>query len=185
MVTLFSVHNTNAQDGYIGEIRLFAGNYAPVNWAFCDGALINISQNNALFAILGITYGGNGQTTFALPDLRGRVPVHIGASTGPGLSYKVLGEYGGTESTTLTVSNLPAHTHNIYATTTTATSNNPTNAILADTSVLDNEYAAYSTKNAYMYPTAPIGSNMPINNMQPYLGLNYIICTYGLWPSRP
>lgn len=185
VVTLLSLQNTNAQDGYFGEIRMFAGNYAPVGWAFCDGQLMSIAQNNALFAILGTNYGGDGKTTFALPDLRGRVPVHAGSSAGPGLSYITLGERAGTQTTSILVSNLPAHSHNIYATTTAATSNHPTSAILADTSTLDNEYAPYSTANVIMAPTAFTGSNLPINNMQPYIGINYIICISGFWPTHP
>jgi microcystin-dependent protein len=185
VVTLLSLQNTNAQDGYFGEIRMFAGNYAPVGWAFCDGQLMSIAQNNALFAILGTNYGGDGKTTFALPDLRGRVPVHAGSSAGPGLSYIPLGERAGTPTTSILVSNLPAHSHNIYATTTAATSNHPTSAILADTSTLDNEYAPYSTANVIMAPTAFTGNNLPINNMQPYIGINYIICISGFWPTRP
>lgn len=189
MVTLFSVQNTNAQDAFLGEIRMFAGNYAPQGWAFCNGQLLNIYQTNSynqlLFSLLGTHYGGDGKTTFALPDLRGRVPVHSGGSAGPGQSYIALGQYDGTATTSISVSNMPAHSHNIYATTTAATSNHPTNAILADTSTLDNEYAAYSTANVMMTPTATIGNNVPINNMQPYLGINYIICISGYYPTYP
>ncbi|MDB6071450.1 MAG: Tail Collar domain protein, partial [Verrucomicrobiales bacterium] len=95
----------------LAEIKMFGGNFAPRGYAFCDGSILSIAQNTALFSLLGTTYGGNGQTTFALPDLRGRVPVHAGASTGPGLSPVVLGESAGTESITLLVNNMPAHTH--------------------------------------------------------------------------
>src|SRR6476620_8139642 len=103
-------------EGYIAESRLFAGNFAPRGWAFCQGQLLSISQNTALFSILGTTYGGNGQTTFGLPDLRGRVPIHSGGSQGPGLSPYDLGEMGGTETNTLTINQMPAHNHTVQFT---------------------------------------------------------------------
>jgi microcystin-dependent protein len=176
-------------EGTIGEIRLFAGNFAPKHWAFCQGQLLSIAQNTALFSILGTTYGGNGQTTFALPDLRGRVPV--GAGTGPGLSPIALGEMAGTPTVTLLTSNLPAHTHTLMASNQPGATPEPAGnvaAVLTDSSGTgappNNGYL--STFNTSMNPQAisPAGGSMPINIMQPYLGLNYIICMYGLFPAR-
>lgn len=186
MATLFSAQNTNAQSAYMGEIRMFAGNFAPVGWAMCDGQLLNIAQNNALFSLLGVNYGGNGTTTFALPDLRGRVPVHSGAGVaGQGLSYIPLAYRAGTTTVSILTSNLPAHVHYNLGTTTVATTNNPSGAIMADTSVLDSEYGASSTYNVLMAPTTSVGSNIPISIMPPYIGINFIICTDGLYPMHP
>lgn len=185
VLSLFIVQKSRAQEAYLGEIRMFAGNFAPRGWAFCDGQLLNVSSNMALFSLLGTTYGGNGSTTFGLPDFRGRVPVHAGSGAGPGLSPVSIGTKSGSPTITLNSSNLPAHNHTIYGTTTTATSNHPTGAIMADTSTLDNEYAASTTANVTMYPTGVTGSNSPISIMQPYTGINFIICTDGLYPTRP
>ena len=172
-------------EGTIGEIRMFAGNFAPRNWAFCAGQLLSISQNTALFSILGTTYGGNGQTTFALPDLRGRVPV--GTGTGPGLPSVNLGEVSGTPTVTLLVSNLPAHNHPLNAVTEAGSSATPTGNLLANTGALDKEYAPAAGNTATAMGATAIGntgSSTPINNMQPYLGMNYIICLFGIFPSR-
>lgn len=182
---LFSAQNTNAQDAYIGEIRMFAGNFPPKNWAFCDGQLLNVYSNTALFSLLGTNYGGDGQTNFGLPDLRGRVPVHSESGAGPGMPYIALGEIWGSETTSISTSNLPAHNHVIYGTTTAATSNHSTGAVLADSSTLDKEYAASTTANVIMAPTGVTGNNIPISIMQPYTVVNFIICTSGYFPSRP
>lgn len=179
-------HQIFAQDGIIGEIRLFAGNFAPRNWAFCNGQILSIAQNTALFSLLGTTYGGNGQTTFALPDLRGRVAVSSGQST-TGRSY-TLGETGGTETNTLLVSQMPAHVHQV-------TVSQPVNSGDGNTDDPTGNYPAaskngYSTSTNASGPAQTItvgiaGSSQPMNNVQPYLGLNYIICIYGVYPSRP
>lgn len=166
----------------MGEIRMWAGNYAPAGWVLCEGQTLNIAQYTTLFSLLGTNYGGNGTTTFNLPDLRGRVPVNMG--TGPGLYTIVVGDKSGTNNETLLVPNLPAHNHQIYGTTTVATTNKPTGAILADNSTLDLEYAVASAANTTMAPTATTGNNYPINNMQPYLGVTFIICLNGLYPGR-
>ena len=167
---------------FIGQITLFAGNFAPRGWAFCNGQLLAISQNTALFSILGTTYGGNGQTTFALPDLRGRVPIHPGQ--GPGLSPYDLGQQGGTETVTLSVSSLPAHTHSVSpgATNGAQTTNRPARAVPAR----GGAYAASPSADASMAPTssAATGGGQPHANTQPYLGLNYIIALEGIYPSR-
>jgi microcystin-dependent protein len=176
LIFLFSAQQVRAQDPYVGEIRMFAGNFAPLGWEFCNGQIISIFQNTALFSLLGTTYGGNGTTTFALPDLRNRVPVGFG-------NNYFLGQTGGESTTTLTVSNLPAHSHTIAASTDTGTTNVPTAAVSGNTSTMDKEYAA--TANTAMSPTGITGNGLPINNMQPYIGINFIIATQGIYPPRP
>jgi microcystin-dependent protein len=164
---------------FYGEIVLFAGNFAPRGWAFCDGQLLSIAQNTALFSLLGTTYGGNGQTTFALPDLRGRTP--IGPRQGPGLSNRDLGQQVGEENVTLTVNQLPAHNHPLRGSDGAVNSTKPTSAVPA-------KGGSYSTANpnVTMHPQAAgiSGGSQPHDNMQPSLGLNYIICIEGIYPSR-
>ena len=179
-------------EGYISEIRMFAGNFPPRAWAFCQGQLMSIAQNTALFSLLGTTYGGDGQVTFGLPDFRGRVAV--GTGQGPGLSSYDLGQVGGSQSTTLLVANLPAHTHGFSANASMAchtgagNADSPANNIPAG-SASDENYTA-PPGNATMAPiavsgtTAAAGGNQPFSNVQPYLGMNYIICLYGIFPSR-
>jgi microcystin-dependent protein len=181
--TLLGSQKAISQEGFIGEIRMFAGNFAPRNWAFCDGQILSIAQNTALFSLLGTTYGGNGQTTFALPDLRGRVAIHPGS--GPGLTPRVQGEVGGTETNTLTVAQLPAHNHTVNASTADGDQNVPTNNLPGNTKALDKEYvstAANTTMNPSMIGVT--GQGQPVNNVQPYGTVNYIICLYGIYPSR-
>jgi microcystin-dependent protein len=190
-------------EGTIGEIRMFAGTFAPRNWAFCAGQLMSISQNTALFSILGTTYGGNGQTTFALPDLRSRVPV--GTGQGPGLSNITLGEVSGTETVTLLTTQMPAHTHTAQATVTGTSAQK----CLDDTGLGDTpggQFPAISTAGSKIYTNAtqtpdatmgasPItatatvtigiaGNSQPVPIRNPYLGMNYIICLFGIFPSR-
>ena len=176
-------------DEYLGIIKLFAGNFAPRGWAFCNGAILNISQNTALFSLLGTAYGGNGTTTFALPNLLGRVPVGVGQ--GAGLPNITQGEMAGAPTLQLTSANMPQHTHNTLINKANATTNDPTSGVLAmanypDPSTGDpipvNVYAATSAGQAPNI--TPTGASSPVSNMQPYLGLNYIICTEGLYPSR-
>jgi microcystin-dependent protein len=177
-------------EGTIAEIRLFAGNFAPRNWAFCSGQIMAISQNTALFSLLGTTYGGNGQTTFALPDLRGRVPV--GTGQGPGLSNISLGQVAGEPTHTLIVTEMPAHNHQValgaYADGTANTAN-PSGHVLSTGQVpggsLVNMYSDQAP-TASLSPTQSsiTGGSQPHNNMQPYLGMNYIICLFGIFPSR-
>lgn len=183
-MTMLTVNESNAQQGFIGEIRMFAGNFPPQNWAFCDGQLLSIAQNTALFSIVGTMYGGNGQTTFALPDLRGRVAIHAGQ--GPGLTNRQQGSIGGTETTTLTLANLPAHSHTVAprASIGVGTTNDPTGSFPANTSVLDKEYAASSNATMGTTTTATTGDNASFSNMQPYGTVRYIICLFGVYPPR-
>jgi len=181
-------------DGTIGEIRLFTGNFAPRNWAFCAGQLMSISQNTALFSILGTTYGGNGQTTFGLPDLRGRVPV--GTGQGPGLSNKTLGEVSGTETVTLLTTQMPAHTH--PATVTVNVNNSPGtsatpsgNFIAGVQDATANSLTAFASTGGSTLNTGTAtttigvaGNSQPVPILNPYLGMNYIICLFGVFPSR-
>jgi microcystin-dependent protein len=164
-------------DAYIGEIRLFAGNFAPRNWAFCQGQLVPIAQNTALFSILGTTYGGNGQTNFALPDLRGRVP--IGQLQGAGLSNRTIGEANGTEK--ITIDQLPSHSHTLQAAT-SATSGNAAGNLLG---AGENSYApAFDTPTAMAATAVGGGNSSPTERMLPYTGLSYIICLFGIFPPR-
>ena len=162
---------------FIGEIRAFGFNFPPRGWARCDGQLLSIAQNTALFSLLGTTYSGNGQTTFALPDLRGRVPIHQGQ--GPGLSNRTQGEVAGEEVHTLGVNEMPLHTHAQPASGAEQDTNRPGNAVPAKGGV----YAA-SGDGSVMDPTTPAGASQPHNNMQPYLVLNYCIALQGIFPSR-
>jgi microcystin-dependent protein len=179
-------------EGTIGEIRMFAGNFAPRTWLFCQNQLISIAQNTALFSILGTTYGGNGQTTFGIPDFRGRVPV--GTGQGPGLSNRSLGEMSGTQTNTITSANFPAHTHPFSGSITM-----PGNAADGNADAASGNYPAgltgtnmYSTVNngsglgnmQLALTGAATGSSTPVNNIQPVMGMNYIICQFGIFPSR-
>lgn len=183
-------------EGCIGEIRMFAGNFAPRSWAFCDGQLLPINQNQALFSILGTTYGGDGQTTFGLPDLRGRFPMHPGF--GPGLTPRSLGEEGGAENVTLTTAQMPAHTHpattqvNAEASDAEGTRTNPEDAIPAKSGSGDPDWADEGSASVELSDqmhsaTTTVGSaggNQPHNNMPPYGCINFIICLQGIFPSR-
>ena len=162
---------------YIGEIRMFGGNFAPQGWAFCNGQLLPISQYDTLFILIGTTYGGDGQTTFALPNLQSRVPVHAG----PGFA---LGQAGGTESVTLTASQIPAHTHTLNADENSGTQLGPANNVLAQ------------TQNPLMYRTIaptlamngssvqPAGGSQPHDNMLPFVAVNFIISLFGIYPTQ-
>jgi len=174
-------------DWYLGEIRAVGFNYAPRGWALCNGQALPIAQNQALFALLGTQFGGNGVTTFNLPDLRGRTPVGWGQST-VGTNYPE-GSPGGSENTTMTAQQLPMHTHNISASSVDATLTDPANNVWA--AGMDNSGTPVlaftgSKPNAVMAPSAiaQAGSNVPIPVMQPYLVVNYIIATNGIFPSR-
>ena len=168
---------------YIGEIRLFAGNFAPLGWAFCQGQLVSIADNDTLFSLIGTTYGGDGQQTFGLPDLRGRVPVHQGS--GPGLSTRVIGELAGTETVTLTTANLPAHSHALVATSAPAsTAAGPAGGVLASASVKVYGSGAPGTPLAAAAIAATSGGGQPHQNMAPFLALNYIISLFGIYPQQ-
>lgn len=169
-------------DPFIGEIRIFAGNFPPKGWAFCDGTLLQIRQNTALFAILGAAYGGDGKNTFALPDLRGKAALHFGA--GPGLTPRNLGKAGGATNVSLTAEQMPNHTH-VPQCQGAASQDDPTNAIWAATG--RSSPSVYTdTSNVAMNTQAilPAGGGQPHYNMQPYLGVNFIIATAGIFPPH-
>ena len=172
------------QECMLAEIKLFAGNFAPKNYALAQGQILSIAQNQALFALLGTTFGGDGQTTFALPDLRGRYP--IGTGQGPGLSNRDLGEKGGEENVTLTTSQMPAHDHVLNGSNTLADHARPLGRTLGKVSPPTTFAYATAVPDAPM-TTGSIGTsggNLPHDNMSPYLGINYIICIQGIFPSR-
>lgn len=166
---------------YLGEIRVFAGSYAPKGWAFCDGQLMSVVQNQALYSLLGTTYGGNGVTTFALPDLRGRVPIHFGNRQGYGTVN--LGESGGSEAHTLSLQELPAHTHLMNASSAAATDVSPKDRTWAKK---ENSFGPFELPTASMHSStvSTVGGSQPHLNMQPYLVLNFIIALAGVFPSR-
>ena len=185
LFAILSLGKANAQqvETFLGEIRMFAGNFAPTGWAFCQGQLLPIAQNQALFSLLGTTYGGNGRTTFALPDLRGRVPVGFGQ--GSSLSNREIGEKFGSELVTLNINQMPSHNHTVNAVTTEGNQNLPTNSLPANTKALDKEYSdanANTTMKATM--VNPTGGNQPFGVTQPSLGVNFIIALQGIYPSR-
>ena len=160
---------------FVGEIRMFAGNFAPAGWAFCDGRLLPISENETLFTLIGTTYGGDGESTFALPDLRGRVPIHNGNGF-------VLSETGGAETVTLTINQIPVHSHPLVATTAVANQSSPANNMLAQSTAAD--LYIEDTATVTMAPGAlgAVGGSQPHTNMAPYLGVNYILSLFGIFP---
>lgn len=167
---------------YIGQIMAFGGTFAPQGWALCDGSLLPISQYDALFSLIGTTYGGDGQTTFALPDLRGRAALHQGQ--GPGLGSYILGQSGGAEAVTLTVSQLPPHGHPVLGHSGAGDNAHPAGAVWAASST--NLYTAGAAANAAMEATsiAPSGGSQPHDNMLPFLTLNFCIALEGIYPSQ-
>jgi microcystin-dependent protein len=172
-------------DQFLAEIRIFPFNFPPTGWAFCDGQLMPISQNTALFALLGTTYGGDGKSTFALPDMQGNAPMQPGQ--GQGLSLRDLGEMSGVESITLLQSEIPVHTHQLLANNTVANSKTPSpNVVLART-VNGTAYEPAGGAQVNMAPQALslAGGGLPHNNMQPYLTLNFCIALQGIFPQRP
>ncbi len=172
--TTTQTSNSGSMDGMIGEIRMFGANWAPRNWALCEGQLLAISSNTALFSILGTTYGGDGRTTFALPDLRGRVA--IGPGHGPGLSDYRIGQKGGTEHVTLNTTNLPNHNHNAQV---------PTAEEADEFGSADAVQKIKSNNPGNVSATVQNnGGNIPFNITQPYTAVNFIICLYGIYPSR-
>lgn len=184
-LSAISPGTASANDCFLGEVRLFAGNFTPRNWAKAEGQLLSISQNTALFSILGTTYGGDGRTTFGLPDLRSRVPV--GAGQGPGLSDRRLGESGGEERHELTVDEMPVHDHAVNVRG-TKPSNSERSKTPEDNILSHGGQKIYTDlpADAEMAPgtIAPEGGSVAHNNMQPFLGMNYIICMQGTYPSR-
>lgn len=167
---------------FLGEIKMFAGNFAPRGYAFCNGAIFSIAQNTALFSLLGTTYGGNGQTTFALPNLQDQSPMFWGQ--GPGLTPRVIGETGGQSSVTLLTTQIPSHSHTIGVSSSPGTESSPNSNRFA---VLGRGRAPLYTSQAPSLPMAPLalaGGGTPHNNRQPYLGLYFIIATEGIFPAR-
>ena len=162
---------------YVGEIRMFAGNFAPAGWMFCEGQLLPISENETLFQLIGTTYGGDGQSTFALPDLRGRIPIHNGNGF-------ILAETGGAEEITLTAAQIPAHTHALVATTDLANSASPADAYLSATATGNKIYSTASPSIPLSaQEISPTGGSQPHTNFQPYLCVDYIISLFGIFPS--
>jgi len=163
---------------YVGEIRMFAGNFAPAGWMFCEGQLLPISENETLFQLIGTTYGGDGQSTFALPDLRGRIPLHQGNGF-------ILAETGGAEEITLTISQIPAHSHPALCSINTATGTSPNGTVLA--APPDVNTLPYGTDQppGTLHPStiSPVGGSQPHTNFQPYLCVNFIISLFGIFPS--
>jgi microcystin-dependent protein len=172
-------------DPFVAEIRIFPFNFAPKGWAWCDGQLLPLSQNTALFSLLGTTYGGNGKSNFALPDLQGRAPMHPGQ--GPGLSLHDLGETGGSETVTLLESEMPSHSHVMQGVSDTASTNDPTNAMFAKPLGRgNNQYSQTNTPLVSLadQALAPAGGDAPHNNMQPYLTFYFCIALQGIFPPR-
>lgn len=163
---------------YVGEIRMFAGNFAPAGWMFCEGQLLPISENETLFQLIGTTYGGDGQSTFALPDLRGRIPIHQGNSF-------ILAETGGAEEITLTVQQIPAHSHAFLASSNNATDKPPANLVPASSNIVGVFPYGTDAPKTNLSPSSvsPVGGSQPHTNFQPYLCVDFIISLFGIFPS--
>ncbi|ELS05337.1 microcystin-dependent protein [Xenococcus sp. PCC 7305] len=169
---------------FIGQVTLFAGTFAPVGWAICNGALIQISQNDALFSILGTIYGGDGRTTFALPDFRGRFFVHNGSSSAPGLTTYSLGQKFGVETVTITTNQLPSHTHQLRGDNLAANSGEPTGRLLADPATGIYRTGTFDARSMSSEAISNTGGSQAHSNLQPFLALNYIIALVGVYPTR-
>ena len=170
---------------FVAEIRIFAGNFAPLGWALCQGQLLPLSQNTALFSLIGTFYGGNGSSNFALPNFQDSAPIHHGQ--GQGLTDRFIGETGGSESVTLIQSEIPVHNHSLQGTSSAADQTTPAGNVWAASGVGRTPPPLYSTtQNTTMAPTAlaPSGGSLPHNNMHPYLTLNFIIALQGVFPPR-
>lgn len=162
---------------YVGEIRMFAGNFAPAGWMFCEGQLLPISENETLFNLIGTTYGGDGQSTFALPDLRGRVPMHFGSGF-------ILAETGGVETVTLTTTQIPTHSHPALATSLAANNAAPSGNLLAQTGTFDGYQTNPPSSPMASQSNGSTGGSQPHNNFQPYLCVDFIISLFGIFPSQ-
>jgi len=166
---------------FVGEIKMFAGSFAPRGWAFCDGQLLGIAQNDALFSLLGTIYGGDGRTTFGIPDLRGRLPIHMGS--GPGLSPRQIGAKSGSESVTVVTTQLPSHTHPLQASSSAATTPDPSGKAFARSSG-DAYGSDFSASNMSPAAVGSSGGSQAHSNMQPWLAVNFIVALFGVYPSR-
>lgn len=161
---------------YVGEIRMFAGNFAPNEWMYCERQLLPISEYETLFQLIGTTYGGDGESTFALPDMRGRLPIHQGNGF-------ILAETGGAEEITLTTNQIPFHSHPLLASTTPATQESPANAMFGQTPGATRLYGTQSPVNMNAQAISPVGGSQPHTNFQPYLCVGFIISLFGIFPS--
>ncbi|MBO9624510.1 MAG: phage tail protein [Sphingomonas sp.] len=163
---------------YVGEIRIFAGNFAPAGWMFCEGQLLPISENETLFQLIGTTYGGDGESTFSLPDLRGRITLHQGNGF-------ILAETGGVEQVTLTTSQIPSHTHPMLGSASNASTTSPVNGVPATIPIFGVRAYGTDAPKTTLSPqsVAPVGNSQPHENRQPFLCVNYIISLFGLFPS--
>ena len=169
-------------DPFVGEIRMFAGNFAPRGWALCDGQLLAVNQHDALFSLLGTIYGGDGRTTFGLPDLRGRLPIHQG--TGPGLSPRPLGQKSGTERITLTANQLASHTHPLQASAEAADQTDPAGNVNAESVTIDQYVSEPLDTTMASTAITKVGGSQPHDNVQPFLCIYFIIALVGIYPSR-
>jgi microcystin-dependent protein len=167
----------------VGEIRMFSGNFAPAGWMFCEGQLVPISDYETLFNLIGTTYGGDGQSTFALPDLRGRVPIHMGQ--GSGLSSYTIGQNGGVEIVTLTTQQIPVHNHALLASAAAGTDAGPGGNVLAASTTVALYSAHAPSKALNAGSVSSDGGSQPHDNFQPYLCVSFIISLFGAYPSRP
>ena len=168
---------------YVGEIRMFGGNFAPVGWNMCDGSLLPISENEVLFQLLGTTYGGDGQDTFGVPDFRGRIALHQGQ--GPVITQPYLiGEMAGVESVTLTLNQIPIHNHAVLASTATATNPNPDGNILATSPTIEAYVVDVASTSLAPNTVSFVGGNQPHENMMPFLCINFIISLFGIFPTQ-
>ncbi|MGZ8843280.1 MAG: phage tail protein [Pyrinomonadaceae bacterium] len=166
---------------YVGEIRMFAGTFAPAGWMFCDGATLPISENETLFQLIGTTYGGDGQETFQLPNLQSRVPIHQGK--GPDGNTYVLAEAAGVEEVTLTTQQIPIHTHAFLGSSTAATLTSPSGSVLGTSAQVDYLTIAQATVALNVNAITPVGGSQPHSNLQPFLCINFIISLFGIFPS--
>lgn len=170
-------------DPFVGEIRMFGGSFAPAGWAFCAGQLMPISENDTLFTLIGTTYGGDGQETFGLPDLQGRIPIHAGQGPGISQTYQ-LGEKAGVESVTLSAQQIPIHNHAFLASTNAANSTTPVNQVIAQSAQRAVYYEATTTTALATTAISPVGGSQPHDNMMPYLVVTFIISLFGIFPSQ-
>jgi microcystin-dependent protein len=168
---------------YVGEIRMFAGNFPPNGWMFCDGSQLAISENETLFQLIGTTYGGDGESTFNLPDLRGRVPVHQGTNPNTGTNY-IMAESSGVETVTLTTQQIPQHNHAFLATQNAGTQPNPGGNILSNSQGPQPYIQENPDGNLNAQAVTPAGGSQPHENLQPYLGINFVISLFGIFPSQ-